>query len=93
MGCQRFPFILCNNRKNDKLYCNAISFMLWLFYQIKRWYAIFKVIKRKEEGYRQATEYTVYSTLEIDGELMFVLYSYPSWVTVPADLYIPAKVQ
>lgn len=52
---------------------------------------MFKVIKKKEEGDRHATEYTVYSTLEIDGELMFVLYSYPNWVTVPADLYIPVK--
>ena len=54
---------------------------------------MFKVIKKKEEGYRYATEYTVYSTLEVDGELMFVLFSYPNWVTVSADLYMPVQFQ
>ena len=50
---------------------------------------MFKVIKKTEEGYRHATQYTVYSTLEIDGELMFVLFNYSGWITAPADLYIP----
>lgn len=52
---------------------------------------MFKVIKKKEEGYRHATEYTVYSVLKLDGELMFVIYDYPNWITVFADLYIPVK--
>lgn len=50
---------------------------------------MFKVIHKSDVGFTSRSEITVYSTVVIEGELMFVMFSSGSWYTEPASDYIP----